>query len=141
MASANLDLVRSICAALERGDYSSAEWVHPEIEFVIADGPAPGRWGYATAAKALRDVLSAWEGSTAEMEEYRELDDERVLVLYHLSGRGKVSGIELGQLRSQGAGLFHGRDGKVIRLVLYWDRERAFADLGLAPEADATDPR
>jgi hypothetical protein len=42
--SANLDLVRSIYAAHERGDYSSTEWAHPEIELVMSDGPAPGRW-------------------------------------------------------------------------------------------------
>jgi hypothetical protein len=44
MASANLELVRSIYAAHERGDYSSAEWADAEIEYIWADGPSPGTW-------------------------------------------------------------------------------------------------
>jgi hypothetical protein len=40
--SANLDLVRSIRAALGRGEYGSADWADPEIAFVMTDGLHPG---------------------------------------------------------------------------------------------------
>lgn len=79
--------------------------------------------------------LSAWEEFRAEAEEYRELDSERVLVFLHNSGRGRTSGLEVEQMQTNGANLFHIRRGKVARLVAYWDRERALADLGLAPES------
>jgi ketosteroid isomerase-like protein len=132
VASANLELVRSLYPAWERGDYSSVDWAHPEIDFEIADGPTPGRWsGVAGMAEGFRDLLSAWEDWRAEPQEFRELDGERVLVLIRLSGRGKASGVEVGQVRAHGANLFHLRNGRVTRLAIYWDRERALAALGL----------
>jgi ketosteroid isomerase-like protein len=136
MASANLDLVRSIYAAWERGDWSSADWAHPEIEYIIADGPSPGTWtGPAGMADRFHSIESVWEDWSGRAEEYRELDGERVLVFSSRSGRGKTSRLELRQISTKGASLFHIRGGKVTRLITYWDRERALADLGLAPEA------
>jgi ketosteroid isomerase-like protein len=130
--SENLDLVRSIYADLERGDFSSAEWADHEIEFVYADGPNPGsRKGRAGMADAWRNELRDWHDYRVLAESYREVDHERVLVLNTISGRGKASGVDAGALRQRGAGLFQVRDGKVTRLVLYWDRDRALADLGL----------
>ena len=78
--SANLDLVRSIVAAWERGDWSRADWADPEIEYVMADGPSPGNWpGLAGMADAARELFGAWQDYRAEAEEYRALDVERVL--------------------------------------------------------------
>jgi ketosteroid isomerase-like protein len=133
MASPNLELVRSIFAAWDRGDFSSNEWADPEIEFVIADGPAPGSWtGLAGLAEGFRGLVGAWEEYRVEADEYRELDGDRVLVFLHPAGRGRTSGLEIGQIRTESANLFHVRGGKVARLVLYLDREHALADLGLA---------
>jgi ketosteroid isomerase-like protein len=132
MSGDNVEVVRSIFAAWERGDFHSVEWAHPEIGFVMGDGPTPGSWtGVAAMAEAWREALSAFEELRTEADEYRALDAERVLVLMHFRGRGKTSGLELGDIHMKGANLFHVRGGKVTRLVLYWDRERAFADFGL----------
>jgi ketosteroid isomerase-like protein len=138
MASTNVDLVRSIYAAWERGDFSSAEWAHPEIEYVIAGGPEPGKWtGIAGMAQGVRGILSAWEDFRSEAEEYRELDDEHILVLTRLSGRGKTSGMELEQTQPKGADLFEVCGGKVTRVVTYWERDRPLADFGLPPEGSS----
>jgi hypothetical protein len=62
-----------------------------------------------------------------------------VLVLGRFTGLGKRSGLQLGQIWAKSASLFQVREGKVIELVIYWDRERAFADLGLS-QGQAADP-
>jgi ketosteroid isomerase-like protein len=133
----NVDLVRSIHATWEGGDWSSADWADPKIEYVIADGPAPGRWtGLDGLREGWRSFIDAWEDFRIEADEYLQLDGERVLVLHHWSGRGKRSGVELGHM-SAGAGLFHVREGKVTRAVTYFDREHALADLGLPSEVES----
>jgi ketosteroid isomerase-like protein len=131
--STNLDLVRSILADWERGDYGSAEWAHPEIELVVADGPEPGSWtGRMEIARAWRDYLSLWEDYRGAVDGYREIDDDRVLALGHRTGRAKASGVDLAQIHNRTATLFEIQDGTVTRLVIYFDRENALADLGLA---------
>jgi ketosteroid isomerase-like protein len=135
--SANLDLVRSIYAAWERGDYTSADWADPEIEFAFADGPEPGSWhGVSDMSRRYGEWLSGWNDFSASPEEYIVVGDDRILVLVHNRGRGRKSGLTLDE-RSV-ANFFEISCGKVIRLVLYWNRERALADLGLGPGPDAS---
>jgi ketosteroid isomerase-like protein len=133
MSQENVELVRSIYAAWGRADFSSLDWAHPEIEYVIVDGPEPGSCtGPTEMARAMRNIPSTWENARIEADKYGELDDERVLVLNHLSGRGKTSGIEVGLMQRNGAAVLHIRDGKITRYVSYNDRDHALADLGLA---------
>ena len=86
--------------------------------------------------EGTRDWLHTWEDSRAEVDEYRELDAERVLVLVRYFGRGKVSGLDLAQLEPKGAQLFHVEGGKVTRFVHWLDRDRALVDLGLVARGD-----
>ena len=85
-------------------------------------------------AESFRGNLVGWKDFRIEADEYRVLDGERVLVLTRTTAHGSAGGLVVGQMRAKGAVLYHVRHGQVIRLVYYWDREHALADLGLAPE-------
>ena len=137
--SANLDLVRSIYANWGRRDYSRADWADPDVEFVVVGGPAPGTWtGLAGMWQGWREVLSPWEDWRAEHVNLRELDDTRVFAVMRFAGRGKGSGLEIGDVGGAGANLFHIREHRVIRLVAYWELDRALADLGVEDSGAGT---
>jgi hypothetical protein len=131
--SANLDLVRSIYADAERGDFGSTDWADPNIEFIVADGPEPVSLRGVTAMVSwLNDFLNTWEGFRFRADAYRELDNDRVLALVRSTrGRAKASGLELGQHGGAGLALYNIRSARATRVVIYFNRERGLADLGL----------
>ncbi len=140
MCSANRDLLRSLYADWERGDWTALPTLaDPEIEFVLADGLDPAGATGVDAMVRLYQGVSEHMGSAAHRGsgEYRELDDERILVYVHNRGRGRASRMEVGQLigTGQGANPWFIRDGNLVKVAMRWDRARALADLGLAPEA------
>jgi hypothetical protein len=130
--SSNLDLIRGIFAEWERGDWNSADWADPEIDFVMHGGLNSGEWkGIREMTETWVGTLRAWDDLRAIPEEFRELDDGRILVFLRNEGRGKGSGIDVGEISAKSANVFTVRDGQVIRLELYWERDDAVADLGL----------
>ena len=122
--------MRSIYADWGRGDFSRVDWAHSDIEFVRNVLVDPERVeGIAGMAQVWRGWLAEWdEFRTGKVEEYRELDHGRVLVTGRMSGRGKTSGAEV---EREYVTLFQIREGRVARLTIYNERDRALADLGL----------
>jgi hypothetical protein len=109
-------------------------------ECVFVDGPAPRRWrGLTGLARGWRDRLSAWDQWRLRAEDVRELDAERVLVLLRVTGCGRKSGLDVGEMHNEVTTIFHIRDGKVAKLLRYLDRERGFADAGLAAQDNQSD--
>ena len=78
-----------------------------------------------------RDFLSAWRDYRAVAEEYGELDDGSIVVLTAFHARGRASETEVRQVLARGASVMRIDDGKVTKVVLYYSRNRALADLGL----------
>lgn len=134
--STNLDLVRSIYADWERGDYTDVSWADGGIEYVMAaDGPDPSvSRGVQGMADAFRGMLRAWSDWRVTADDFIAVDEERVLVPFHFTARGRASGLEASRLHAGGASLFHARGRQIIRIVQYFSRDRAFADCGLAKE-------
>jgi hypothetical protein len=120
--------VRSIYAAWGRGAFGATEWADAEIDFEIVGGPDPGHWkGVAGMSEGWRGWLAAWNGYSAEADEYREFEDGRVLVFGRMHGRGKTSGVNV---ETAFVNVIDIRGSKVTRLRLYSSRDRALADVG-----------
>jgi hypothetical protein len=78
-ASNNVQLVRSIYAARAGRSSNPTEWADADIEFVFADGPSPGRWtGITGMREAWREFVAAWDDYRLVVDQFRELDEERV---------------------------------------------------------------
>ena len=75
--------------------FSVVDWAHPDIEYSIVGGLESGRWwGVRAMTERSREQLSEFDHFRIEVDGCREVDEERVLVLWRFRGRGKASGLE-----------------------------------------------
>ncbi len=123
--SRNTEVIEGIYDDWGRGDFSRIDWAAADFELVLADGPTAG------SAKGREAAGRLWGEHLAAFEDFRTLVEEVEVIadVTTNTGRGKASGMEVGQIPTAGANVIHLQDGKVTKLVAYWDRERAKADL------------
>jgi ketosteroid isomerase-like protein len=127
MSEENVEIVRSIYARWEKGDFSNVDWADPDIEFQIPD-EQPVR-GVAAMARAWGEWLKAWNDIALSPEAFHERGD-RVVGVHHFRGQGKRSGIPAHDFSV--ACDFTLRDGKVTRLILYSNKDDALEAAGLS---------
>jgi ketosteroid isomerase-like protein len=126
MSDANVEVVKAIFRAWERGDFSSVEWADPEIEFSIPGGHV--HRGLDSMGRAWAEWLDAFDEFSVAAQGFHDAGD-KVVVDQIFRGKGKGSGIPIDEL--PGAAVFTLRDGKVTRFEGHITLEAALASAGL----------
>jgi ketosteroid isomerase-like protein len=134
--SENLDLVRSLYADWDRGDFSlvdrESEWREtfaPDFEWHTRDDlPDAGvRKGYEGAGRLRDEWVEAFDGMHVELDELIDAGDD-VIAVARLCGRLRGSGHQLDVQETQ---VWHTRDGRVTEVRAYLTRSEALKAVGL----------
>jgi ketosteroid isomerase-like protein len=95
MSQENVEIVRRSASALAAGDWQGVfETWDPQIEWhfereAVISGLHRGR---DQVRAALLSFMTWWEDFAFKIEDLIAADDERVVMLVHLTGRGRGSG-------------------------------------------------
>jgi uncharacterized protein len=130
--SPNVTLIRDAFARWNAGDRQPPlDLIDPDVEIRTAIGdafkgePFRGHEGAREWLAALDENFETW---TLVVEEFME-SGETIVALGHILARGRGSGVELDQ---DVGWVFRVRDGKVLRLHTFLDREEALAAGGIS---------
>ena len=126
MSEENVEIVRRVFEALNRGDLDAAvEAYDPEAEIVtLMSGTSHGPEGARQALEAGRRNLRGW---TLDPNELIDVGDS-VIAIVHIRGAGQHSGIALGDLMALS---FTIRNGLIIRQQSFRSKEDALEAAGL----------
>ena len=131
MSQENVELARAGYEAFNRGDIDALlDLCAPDIEwrdFATIDSESVR--GKDAVRAYFETVMGVWAQIRLEPEEIIDLDGDRVLVVSHVTGRGKGSGIEVG---TRGADLLTFDGGHLVRWMGFADRAQALEAVGLS---------
>jgi ketosteroid isomerase-like protein len=126
MPEENVEIIRQLVHAFNEGGLGSAQTLDFFDARAVFEEP-PEQPG-ATVAEGRDEVRrlfgkfdEAWEQHRSEPTELRAIDEDRVLLLSIEHFRGR-DGIEISQPSGT---LFTLRNGKVVRMQSFWERENA----------------
>ena len=136
MSQQNVEIIRRFYEAWMQRDSSAFDAFDPAI---VLHPAAEADWvgledayhGHDGVRRYMRLIGEVVDEHRPEIIELIDAGD-RVLTLAVESGRGKHSGAEVESRNT--AHVWTLRGGRAVLLDLYWDRDRAFADLGLIRE-------
>jgi ketosteroid isomerase-like protein len=127
VSEANVELVRETYDAFWRRRDPEASTAHlsPDIEWVTPLEAEPRR-GPDEVAEFFSDWLSTFKDHEIEYE-FRDAGN-RVVVIIHLSGKGRESGVEVEMSAGQ---VWTVRDGALVRMEMFRTPEEALEAAGL----------
>src|SRR6478672_6756520 len=129
MSQENVEIVRRSIEAYNRGDLDAVfKDAAPDFEYDLsrAVGPWRGVYGSDGALSMIREIVGSWEWVRVEPHELIEVG-EHVVVPLTMQGVGR-DGIEVSARFTL---LWSIRDGAVVRITLYQEREEALEAVGL----------
>jgi ketosteroid isomerase-like protein len=132
MSRENVEIVRRLRTALNARDLDRyyLEFFDPEVEWQTSteDPDAATHRGLQAYRRYVGQWIESFDGLHADVEEYIDVDDDRVFTWSRFTGLGGTSGAPADWYL---AIIFTIRDGKVVRGEEYFDRNEALEAAGL----------
>jgi ketosteroid isomerase-like protein len=131
VARDNIAVCREMSDVFNRRDVEALlELLDPAVVWIPIMAVLEGRVyrGHDDVRKWVEQLSTDWEVFETHQEEFREIGD-RVLILGRWRARARVSGVELEE--QPATWLVDMRDGKIVRLQTFTDRQEALAAAGV----------
>ena len=132
MSQENVEIVRACIEAFQSGNIEMAlDALDPEIEWhATVGGIDEGRVyrGREEVVQGFVDYFAVWERMEMRAVKYLDAGEENVVVFHHEVAKGRESGVvvetDTGTVQTV-------RDGKIVRVRSYMDRNQALEAAGL----------
>jgi ketosteroid isomerase-like protein len=132
MSQDNVEIIRRFAEVFETRDLERvvSEFFAPEIEWRTSaeDPDAATHRGPEAYKRYVEQWWESFEGLHAEVEEYIDAGDDRVVAWIRWTGRGRTSGVDADWHL---AIVYTLRDGRVVLAEEYFDRDEALNAVGL----------